>query len=505
MGKRDISTRIILSGEKEYRAAMKSIQAEYKTLQSAMKLTQAQFKEQQNTFAALTEKQKNLTNVVQKLSEKLKLQQDALKRSSDLQAQFSQKAEAARKQIEEKQKKLEALRKTTGDTTKEEEKLEKEIEELTKEYNLNATNAERCKQDTEKYKDEINKTEKELVEYSDALKKNTKYLDEASKSSDGCATSIDETGKELKMTGEAGTEMGDSLVGAFKAAKAGIVAAGITVALKSIIGAIKECTSASIEFESAMAGVAKTNNLEGEALAEMSQKVLDLSVNMPIAATEFARIMETAGQLGVANEDLIDFSKTMANLGVATNMTADEAATMLAQFTAITGMDPSKYSNLGATVVALGNNFATTEERIVDMSQGIAAAGYNAGLSEDEMLALSTAVSSVGMQSAAGGTNLSGLIQKMQNAVETGEDLNLWADACGMKTYELAGLWKTDASQAILAFFQNIGEGEEPMAVMLDQLGLSDKRMSRLVTSTASAEKQTGMLSRALSLVKTMP
>ena len=500
MAKRDISTRIILEGEREYRNAMKGIQAEYKTLQSAMKLTQAQFKEQQNTLTALSAKQKDLENVVSKLSEKLKLQQDALKRSSDLQAQFSQKAEAARKQIEEKQRRLEELRKTTDDTTKEEEELKKEIEELTKEYNLNAKNAERCKQDTEKYKDEINKTEKELVEYTDELQKNSKYLDEAKNSSNGLAQSIDETGKELKNTGEEGTSMGQNIAGAFNVIRAGLAAAGITVSLRAVVNLFKECTASAIAFESAMAGVAKTNNLEGEELEKMGNQVLELSKKMPIAATEFARIMETAGQLGVANEDLIEFSKTMANLGVATNMTADEAATMLAQFTAITGMDPSKYSNLGATVVALGNNFATTEQRVVEMSQGVAAAGYNAGLSEAEMMAFSTAVSSVGMQSAAGGTNLSGLIQKMQNAVETGEDLNLWAEACGMKTYELSALWKTNASEALLTFFQNVGQGEKPMATMLDQLGLSDKRMSRLVSSTASAERESGMLSRALGL-----
>lgn len=500
MAKRDISTRIILEGEKEYRNAMKSIQAEYKTLQSAMKLTDAEFKNQQNTFAALSAKQKNLTDVVQKLSEKLKLQQDALKRSTDLQAQFTQKAEAARKQIEEKQRKLEALRKTTGDTTKEEERLEKEIEELTKEYNLNATNAERCKQDTEKYKDEINKTEKELVEYSDALKKNSKYLDEASKSADGCATSIDETGKELKQTGEAGTNMGDSLVGAFRAVKAGIAAAGITMALRAMVGAIKECVTASIQFESAMAGVAKTNNLEGEALAAMSKQVLELSKTMPMSATEFASIMETAGQLGVANENLISFSKTMANLGVATNMTADEAATMLAQFTAITGMNAADYDKLGAAVVALGNNFATTEKRIVDMAQGVAGAGANAGLTEAQMLALSTAVSSVGIEAAAGGTNLSGLITKMQTAVETGDDLDKWARACGMSTYELAGLWKTDASQALLAFIQNVNDANVPLSVMLADLELSDKRMTRLVTSLAGAEDESQMLSRALGM-----
>lgn len=58
----------------------------------------------------------------------------------------------------------------------------------------------------------------------------------------------------------------------------------------------------------------------------------------------------------------------MIDLGNSTNLTADEAASAFAKFANITGTAAEDYGRLGSTVVALGNNFATTEADIVAMS-----------------------------------------------------------------------------------------------------------------------------------------
>ena len=74
---------------------------------------------------------------------------------------------------------------------------------------------------------------------------------------------------------------------------------------------------------------------------------------------------------------------------------------MLAQFANITQMDPTYYSNLASAVVDLGNSYATTEQKIIDMSQGIAASASLAGMSEADMLGLSAAVTSLGIETQA--------------------------------------------------------------------------------------------------------
>ena len=111
---------------------------------------------------------------------------------------------------------------------------------------------------------------------------------------------------------------------------------------------------------------------------------------------------EAAGQLGIATDDVLTFTRVMLDLGESTNLSADEAATALALFANITGTSAADYERLGSVIVGLVNNFATTEAEITEMAQRLASAGTLAGMSEAEILALAAAMSSVGIEAEAG-------------------------------------------------------------------------------------------------------
>ena len=147
-----------------------------------------------------------------------------------------------------------------------------------------------------------------------------------------------------------------------------------------------------------------------------------MSTEIPATTDEIAAVAEAAGQLGIQKDSLLDFTETMIMMGTATNMTADEAATSLAQFANITGTSADEYDRLGSTIVALGNNFATTESEITEMATRLASAGTLAGLTEAEILALSTAMSSVGIEAEAGGTAMTQTLSAIESAVASGGD-----------------------------------------------------------------------------------
>lgn len=257
---------------------------------------------------------------------------------------------------------------------------------------------------------------------------------------------------------------------------ASIVAAGTTVA-----GLGAAAIKVGIEFESAFAGVKKTVDASDEQLSALHDGLIDLSKEIPVTAAGLSAIAESAGQLGIDVDNIEEFTATMADLSVATNLTAEEAATSFARFANIVGMSQENFDRLGSVVVALGNNLATTEAEITAMAMRIAGAGSQVGLTEAQIMAFSGALSSVGIEAEAGGTAFSTLISKMSLAVaQGGAALTDFSDVAGMTGDEFREAFEQDAGQAILSFIQGLArindEGGSAIKT-LDDIGLSDIRM----------------------------
>lgn len=262
--------------------------------------------------------------------------------------------------------------------------------------------------------------------------------------------------------------------------------------------AIVACVDSYKELETAMIGVSKTTNLSDEELKNLQEDFKALSTTIPVSAVELAKIAELGGQLGVSNEGLETFAKTIANIAVSTNLDIEEAATNMAQFANIVGLTEQQYENMGSAIVELGNNFATDEKTIMLMSERFAAAGVAAGMSATDIAAFSAAAGSLGMRADAGASGLTKFVETVNDVVHTGEGLEDFAKIAGMSAEEFRRAFFEDSATAMAAFLEGLGNTGSELSTVAAELGFADIRVKRVVTSLALAQKNNDLLTRSI-------
>ena len=436
--------------------------------------------------------------------------------NAQLGGSYNKTFKAAQDELAAMQKEIQSLSKTQSDITayqkqqtaventrkrlellqQQYDNIQKEIQQ-TGEFSADPQNKLLAKQQQiEKTTSSLNRQTEKLDEMGDALKEAGVDMDDLGQSSAQLTNRIDALKKEQEEVAEGAQTFGNKASQAFSTVHEAIVAAGIATALKEVYEYFADCAQASMDFESAMTGVAKTTDLTDDELSAMSDAIKEMSTEIPATTEEIAAVAEAAGQLGIQKDSLLDFTEVMTMLGTATNMTADEAATALARFANITGTSADNYDRLGSVIVALGNNFATTESEITAMATRLASAGTLAGLSESEILALSAAMSSVGIEAEAGGTAMTETMNAIETAVAQGnETLTEFARIAGMTSAEFAATWESDAMSALESFISGLGQLDEQgenTVLVLEDLGLTGVRQSNMLKSLALAADQMG-------------
>lgn len=281
----------------------------------------------------------------------------------------------------------------------------------------------------------------------------------------------------------------------FAARISGPAAVALLAAAAVVVAFVASSIRASIEFESAFAGVTKSidgliddmGNLNNEGKG-LRKEFNNLARTIPVSLTALAGIGELGGQLDVAKADIIGFTETIAKVAVTTNLTEEAAATSFAQIANVMGSTQDDVERFASAVVDLGNNSATTESQIVNFASRIAGAGAIAGLSEADIAAIAASFSSVGVEAEAGGTAVQASLIKINDAVATGSDeLGIFAETAGLSVDEFRALWEKDTAAAFTRFVEGLAKNGDMASATLDAVGLGGSQSTRAFLSLANA------------------
>lgn len=276
-----IGSKIVLEGEQEYRQAIKNITADQKQWKSEMSLLTAEFANNQNSLEALSKKQEILGKEVESQAEKVDVYRKAVAESSEMQENAAKRVEEYAEKLEAEKKAMEEMAKASDVSSREIKTQQELINELTGKLEQAEAEYQKAGDVQQQWQTKLNLAQADLATLREELNRTSKYVDEATASQDGCATSIDNVGREMKDAGKEASTFGDVL-------KANLASEAIIAGISRIADMLKQCGSELLSCATgAMAFADNVNTLAAQTgmstdtiqALMYAEDLLDVSVN----------------------------------------------------------------------------------------------------------------------------------------------------------------------------------------------------------------------------------
>ncbi|MGZ8245827.1 phage tail tape measure protein, partial [Methylomagnum sp.] len=224
-----------------------------------------------------------------------------------------------------------------------------------------------------------------------------------------------------------------------------VEAAGAGLGMKTLI-------AEAVEFETGLMAVEKTTGLSRRQLEGLGETLKHLSGELPIAAGGLAKIAEQGGQLGIASNQLENFTRLAAKMATAFDMSAEASGEAVAKLKNNFRLGLDAVEKLGDAVNVLGNNTAAKEASIIDTLTRIGGTATQFGLAADQAAALSSAMLGLGMESEVAGTAINALLSKLQTARVGSKDFQEGLQQLGLSADQMAEMVRANPQRALTDF-----------------------------------------------------
>ncbi len=212
-----------------------------------------------------------------------------------------------------------------------------------------------------------------------------------------------------------------------------------------------------MQMEDAMAEIKKVVDFKNPTgLKEMEKALERMSLSIPMTADGLAKITAAAGQAGIAEEDLLRFTETAAKMGVAFDISAEEAGEMMAKWRSGMNLTQDQAESLADATNALSNNNAALAKQVGEALKRYGALGKVAGLTEKQTAAMAATIIGAGAEAEVAATGMNAF---MRSLTKGGSMTDLQKAAFGNLGFDALQLQKdvqTDAPKTIFAVLDAI-------------------------------------------------
>ena len=211
-----------------------------------------------------------------------------------------------------------------------------------------------------------------------------------------------------------------------------------------------------IDFESSMADVKKVFSGTDAQFKTITNEVLKMSTVLPMAATDIAKIVASGAQSGIAANELTKFAESAVKMGVAFDVSAEEAGQSMAEMRTAFKMSQDEVITLADKINFLGNSTPAAAKGIMEIVQRIGPLGEVGGFASGSIAALGATMRGMGVQEEIAATG----IKNMMLALIAGESATKSQRSAmidlGLDSEEVAKSMQKDAEGTTLKILELI-------------------------------------------------
>lgn len=361
------SIMMALDGETAFKQAITNCNNKLKETKQEIKLLTLQYDGNQNTIEALTKKYDVYTKALEAEKKKQEAIQKAIAQANNDRKRINESIAETKKRYDEEKDKLTALEKEYGKSSQEYKEQKKLVEELHAALKAGESNYQAATNRESKWNAELMKSKISEQELTNKIRDYTQYMNEAKNSTDGCATSMDQYGHEIKEVDQnilslLGQSLGVSDL--FSAEFwANLAANGVSQAASAFKSAAEAVVGFGMDFEREMSKVEAISGASTTEMTALSDKAKELGASTVYSASQVAEAMSTMSLAGFTASDTIESISGVLDLAASSAMdiaTAAEYVTDNLNAFGLSAKDANYLSDIMAT--AMSNASMTTTD-----------------------------------------------------------------------------------------------------------------------------------------------
>lgn len=257
---------------------------------------------------------------------------------------------------------------------------------------------------------------------------------------------------------------------------------------------------AAADFETAMLGVAK--QVEGARDAsgrltgvyfDMARQVQLLGREIPIATNELAAMVAAGARMGVAKDQLIDFTRTAAMMADAFELPAGQLADDMGKIAGLFKIPIPAIGQLADAINYLDDNAISKGGDIIDFLTRTGGVASSVKVTGQEMAALGSTLLTLGERAETASTAANAMFSKLAAATKGTKKFQAAVDEIGMSSAAIEKGMQKDAMGTMMKVMQAIGKlpKEKQLGVMVELVGLEHSdTLAKLANGTDELRRQ---------------